>query len=208
MRERRERAREAESTHSLARAQELEWRQKRLSLSFVVDVDAFPFFNSLAPPRHSLDQKKQYYPDGELAADAAANARRYARLAAEAADATMPPPTRGDLPDDVFDVLQRQVGFDFGDYERGDQSAHAERGVGEKKPSWRRRDKHDDLEIIEFSNASNHDAPRPLPNISTFLHLLLSSETNNSAKPAPRPKGDPALRASSQTRRTACPRTS
>jgi hypothetical protein len=59
--------------------------------------------------RHPFITKLQYYPDGELAADATANARRYARLAAEAADAAMPPPTRGDLPDDVFDVLQRQV---------------------------------------------------------------------------------------------------
>ena len=39
------------------------------------------------------------------------NALRYVRLIAEAADRLMPAATRTDLPEDVFDVLQRQVPY-------------------------------------------------------------------------------------------------
>ena len=37
------------------------------------------------------------------------NALRYVRLIGEAADRLMPAATRTDLPEDIFDVLQRQV---------------------------------------------------------------------------------------------------
>lgn len=87
----------------------------RLSLVHLLTFHTSPSFNT-----HTITKQtnKQYYPDGELAAEATANARRYARLAAEAADAAMPPPTRGDLPDDVFDVLHRQVRIFFSDEDR------------------------------------------------------------------------------------------
>ena len=37
------------------------------------------------------------------------NTRHYVKLFAEAADGLMPPPTRPDIPSDVFDVLLEQV---------------------------------------------------------------------------------------------------
>lgn len=153
MRERVESVGEIQEGDELFRAQDRARMAAKTapSNSSDVDIDALSFSTHSRPivPIHS--NKKQYYPDGELADAANANARRYARLAAEAADAAMPPPTRSDLPDDVFDVLQRQVGF-FGfalfcfailliareDVER----ARAACGRSEEKqPSGRRRER-------------------------------------------------------------------
>ena len=54
----------------------------------------------------------------------------------------MPPPTRSDLPDDVFDVLQRQVSsliFSFSDYEREQiRQRHALRKESETNKERRR----------------------------------------------------------------------
>jgi len=66
-------------------------------------------FSPLPAPSYT---QTQYYPDGDLADAAAANARTYEGLLAAAADAAMPAPTRDDVVEDVFDVLQRQVGED------------------------------------------------------------------------------------------------
>ena len=49
-----------------------------------------------------------YCPDPELATRVEGNAAQYLELAAAAADAALPPPSRADLPEDVFDVLMEQ----------------------------------------------------------------------------------------------------
>lgn len=194
-----------------------------------------PFFFSFI---HTQTHRRQYYPDGELAAEATANARRYARLAAEAADAAMPPPTRGDLPDDVFDVLHRQV-KEGGGYFDSVREREAMRDVlsleksnkrtdEEKKKKKRRRKREFQRERlisirIRKKKKKKKKKTPTLPFFFSFSHSLFSffifnlesslslkkiNKIKNSARPAPRPRGARERPASSPTRRTASPRTS
>ena len=57
-----------------------------------------------------LDDLEGYSKDAELVAHVERNTQQYLALLAEAADNIMPQPTEDNLPEDVFDVLQDQVG--------------------------------------------------------------------------------------------------